>query len=365
MLDYIYLYLFYLGCQKSLGELEISTVWVYQVRIRYVPLAVGGVWIKPYLGMYNPIRNKQSFLSKECNSSYVNGNVEMLSTYGHIQHNNFPHIHIFAITKNTVVSFPLRLLTRQSKSYIILIYRILRGKMKIKAIFFDLDGTLLPMDQDQFIKAYLGGLIKTLSPLGYEPEAIGNALWASTRAMMKNDGKITNEETFWQSFCSVLGDSVRGEEERLSEFYSGDFQKVREVCGYTPVAREIVDTVKASGVTLVLATSPLFPRVATESRIRWAGLEPDDFAYITTYENSSFCKPNPLYYTDLCKKLGLDPREVIMIGNDVGDDMVAAEVGMQVFLLTDCLINRKERDINDFRHGDIAALFEYIKEITE
>ena len=79
MLDYIYLYLLYLGCQKSLGELEISTVWVYQARIRYVPLAVGGVWIKPYLGMYNPIRNKQSFLSKECNSSYVNGNVERLS----------------------------------------------------------------------------------------------------------------------------------------------------------------------------------------------------------------------------------------------------------------------------------------------
>ena len=54
-----------------------------------------------------------------------------------------------------------------------------------------------------------------------------------------------------------------------------------------------------------------------------------------------------------------------MIGNDVGDDMVAAELGMQVFLVTDCLINRKDRDISDFRHGDMNALWEFIKEITE
>ena len=237
--------------------------------------------------------------------------------------------------------------------------------MKLKAVFFDLDGTLLPMDQEQFIKAYLGGLVKTLAPLGYEPEDIGNALWASTRAMMKNDGHITNEETFWQSFCQVLGDSVRGEEEHLLEFYSGDFQKIRETCGYTPMARQIIDRVKQSPLTVVLATSPLFPRVATESRIRWAGLEPEDFALVTTYENSKFCKPNPLYYADLLKKMGIKAEECVMIGNDVGDDMVAAEIGMQVFLVTDCLINRKDRDISDFRHGDMNALWEFIKEITE
>ena len=46
-------------------------------------------------------------------------------------------------------------------------------------------------------------------------------------------------------------------------------------------------------------------------------------------------------------------------------DMVAAEVGMQVFLVTDCLINRKDRDISDFRHGDMNALWKFIKEITE
>ena len=235
--------------------------------------------------------------------------------------------------------------------------------MKIKTVFFDLDGTLLPMDQEIFIKAYLGGLIKTLAPRGYDPEAIGNALWDSTRAMMKNDGRTSNEEVFWRSFCRILGDGVRGEERLLEEFYKSDFQAISKVCGYTPRSKELVERIRAAGLTVVLATSPLFPKMATDSRIRWAGLEPTDFAYVTTYENSSFCKPNPLYYTELCEKLGLNPDEVVMIGNDVGDDMVAGEVGMKLFLLTDCLINRKDKDISGYRRGGFDELFDYIEEI--
>lgn len=235
--------------------------------------------------------------------------------------------------------------------------------MKIKAIFFDLDGTLLPMDQDKFIQAYLGGLVKTLAPRGYDPEAIGMALWKSTGAMMKNDGSCTNEERFWQVFSSLLGKSVRNEESNLQDFYAGNFQKVALVCGHTPLAKEIVDLVKKGNKRVILATSPLFPKVATDSRIRWAGLSPEDFEYVTTYENSRYCKPNPVYYTDLCEKMGLEPCEVLMVGNDVGDDMVAEAVGMHTFLVTDNLINKAGVDINKFKHGSLADAIDYIKEI--
>ena len=44
--------------------------------------------------------------------------------------------------------------------------------MSIKAVLFDLDGTLLPMDQDVFLKSYLGSLSKKLAPAGYDPKAI-------------------------------------------------------------------------------------------------------------------------------------------------------------------------------------------------
>ena len=42
--------------------------------------------------------------------------------------------------------------------------------MSVKVILFDLDGTLLPMVQDEFTKTYFGGLVKKLVPAGYDPE---------------------------------------------------------------------------------------------------------------------------------------------------------------------------------------------------
>ena len=38
--------------------------------------------------------------------------------------------------------------------------------MRIKAVLFDLDGTLLPMDQDHFVKTYFQLLAQKLAPFG-------------------------------------------------------------------------------------------------------------------------------------------------------------------------------------------------------
>lgn len=57
--------------------------------------------------------------------------------------------------------------------------------MSIKAVLFDLDGTLLPMDQDEFVKAYFGLLAKRLAPLGYEVEKLYQVLWKGVAAMVK------------------------------------------------------------------------------------------------------------------------------------------------------------------------------------
>ena len=235
--------------------------------------------------------------------------------------------------------------------------------MKIKAVFFDLDGTLLPMDQDIFIKAYLGGLVNRLAPKGYDPKAIAGALWKSTDAMVKNDGTKTNDQVFWDSFASILGENVRDEEPMLDEFYRNEFQNISNYCGFAEDAKKIVDDLKARGIKLVLATNPLFPAVATESRMRWAGLYPEDFEIYTTYENSRFCKPNLKYYEWLLSEIGVSAEECLMVGNDVGDDMVAESLGMKVFLLTDCLINKTDRAVCEFKNGNFDDLKNYIEEL--
>ena len=232
--------------------------------------------------------------------------------------------------------------------------------MKLTTVLFDLDGTLLPMDQDEFIKAYFGLLARKMAPLGYEPERMIKAVYAGTNAMIANDGSRTNEAVFWQTFCSVFGEQARRDEPHFEAFYRNEFQQVQKACGFDARAAQVIARLKEKGYRLVLATNPLFPAIATQSRIRWAGMQVSDFELVTTYENSSFCKPNVKYYEEILQQLALDPAECLMVGNDVGEDMVAGKLGMKTFLMTDCLINRVNEDIETYPHGSFAELERYI-----
>ena len=236
--------------------------------------------------------------------------------------------------------------------------------MKITTVLFDLDGTLLPMDQNVFIKTYFGGLARRLAPYGYEPQKLIDSIWQGTAAMVKNNGEVTNEERFWNGFEAAYGRPARQDEEHFAAFYREDFDKVSSSCGYTPAARAIVDTAKACGLRTALATNPIFPAMATERRIAWAGLSTSDFELVTTYENSRFCKPNLNYYRDVMQALGVCPEECLMVGNDVGEDMIAEALGCRVFLLTDCIINPKSKDISAYPNGSYEDLMAFIKQLN-
>lgn len=233
--------------------------------------------------------------------------------------------------------------------------------MSIKAVLFDLDGTLLPMDQDVFIKAYFGGLTRRLAPYGYDPQRIVDAIWQGTAAMVRNTGEETNEKVFWNAFVSIFGEKILDAYPVFEAFYEEDFPKVRSSCGFDARARLVIDAIKAKGLRVALATNPLFPSVATEQRIAWAGLSTEDFEYFTTYENSRHCKPNLDYYRDVLAVLGLSGEECVMVGNDVGEDMIAERLGMRTFLLTDCLINKENKDIAAYPHGGFDELLDFIK----
>ena len=147
----------------------------------------------------------------------------------------------------------------------------------------------------------------------------------------------------------------------LEEFYGTEFDDVSAACGYTPKAAELVHSLTARGIRVILATNPLFPRIATEKRIRWAGLQPEDFEFYTTFEDIGFCKPNPAYYKEVLRRAGLDAADCLMVGNDVAEDMMAGgAAGLRGFLLTDCLINTPGADIEQYPHGSFEELNTYI-----
>ena len=166
-------------------------------------------------------------------------------------------------------------------------------------------------------------------------------------------------------FTSVYGEKAREHEPVFRDFYENEFQQVAKSCGFNKAAKETIELCKAKGLRVVLATNPLFPSVATESRMKWAGLDKSDFEYFTVYENSSYCKPNPEYYLEILDKIGADPSECAMVGNDVTEDMVAKTLGMKVFLLTDCLINKSGEDISKYPNGSFDDLMAYICDILQ
>ena len=237
--------------------------------------------------------------------------------------------------------------------------------MPLKAVLFDLDGTLLPMDQDVFVKTYFKGLSLTLATYGYDPKELVDVVWQGTEAMIHNDGKNTNEVVFWEIFCQKYGADTKKDIPYFDRFYQEEFDKVQSVCGHHPMAKQTVEYLKKQGVLTVLATNPIFPAIATEKRMGWAGLSPTDFSLYTTYENCRYSKPNLNYYWDIMEKLNLSPEECLMVGNDVADDMVVTQLGMDVFLLTDCLINHKNEDISSYPSGSWEELLSYLKQKTE
>ncbi len=234
--------------------------------------------------------------------------------------------------------------------------------MAIKAGLFDLDGTLLPMDQNQFLKGYFGLLTEKMVKSGYDAKTFMKALISGTDAMVTNDGSKTNEALFWEVFGGFYAPETLPPITLFDEFYASDFPNTRAFCGYDARPRQIVDKVKEKGLICALATAPAFPAIATETRMGYVDLKPDDFVLYTTYENSTYCKPSEGYYREVAARLGCDPAECLMVGNDVTDDMMpATAVGMQVFLLTDFLINKNGADINRYPHGnydDLLALIE-------
>lgn len=231
----------------------------------------------------------------------------------------------------------------------------------IKAFLFDLDGTLLPMDTDEFTKAYVGNLAKRMKVHGMDPQKVALGLMEGVKVMVKNDGLKTNEERFWDNFDKINGINHELYTPYFDEFYERHFVEAKSTCGYNPWSKEVIRILKEKGYRLILATNPLFPKAATYQRVEWAGLNVDDFEWITTFENCSTCKPNPNYYKVVLAHCGLNADEAIMVGNDVQEDLIAKTLGMKVCMINDTLLNRKNEPFEADFIGSMEEFKSYIE----
>jgi FMN phosphatase YigB (HAD superfamily) len=232
----------------------------------------------------------------------------------------------------------------------------------INTIIFDLDGTLLPLDMDQFMHIYFKEMAIAFQDM-IEPKRLVDNVWKATDVMISNTEYRTNEEVFMEKFQTLIDGDLDTYIQRFNEFYDEGFLRTKSAVSYMPLIVEAVELLKQKGYQTVLATNPMFPRKAIIHRLNWAGFKEEDFSYITCYENNHYCKPQIQFYQEVIDEAGRKAEECMMVGNDVEEDLVAGKLGMQTYLITNHMIKRTEEDICCTYQGTYEDFLKFAQEV--
>lgn len=232
-----------------------------------------------------------------------------------------------------------------------------------KSIFFDLDGTLLPMDIDEFMGAYMAKLGSFMVARGADPQAFGAGMKQGIKAMARHNGDITNEDAFYEAFYECVDKDALDWTAAFMEFYETEFDAIGAQVVPNPAASQALETLARKGYTLVLTTMPMFPQIAVRTRLKWAGVDPSLFSRITSFENSSSIKPHLTYYAENLAAVGLRGSDVLMVGNNTVEDLSALDMGTDAYLVTDYLLDPVDYDLSSVKHGSMEDFARWVEEL--
>lgn len=226
----------------------------------------------------------------------------------------------------------------------------------LRAILFDLDGTLLGNDMDAFLKPYFASLAASFEGILPKDKLMAQVM-ASTMVMMRDlDPTRTNQEVFMADFLPKIGLAAEVAMPKFDAFYARRFKDLEKYTFRKPAARVAVAKAFDKGLKVAIATNPMFPIHAISERLRWAGVVDFPYDLITSYEVMHFCKPQLQYYQEICDLLGARPEEAMMVGNDIHDDMVAGRLGLKTFLVDEEPVGRDGTEPTVDYRGNLQKL---------
>ena len=200
----------------------------------------------------------------------------------------------------------------------------------LKAILFDLDNTLILFNEARFYQGYFRQIEKLFTDIMPADQFV-ERLVGATRALVQNNGEMTNAEYFITAFARDHKDR-RGELwNRFLYFYETEYDNLDANFTLPDHLYETMDEIVQTGLKMVLASNPIFPFDVQMKRLAWAKLDHLPFDLVTHIENMSFCKPRIEYYLEISQKIGEPPETCMMVGNDPVNDMVAAHTGMKTY----------------------------------
>jgi FMN phosphatase YigB (HAD superfamily) len=232
----------------------------------------------------------------------------------------------------------------------------------LQAILFDLDGTLLQLDTMEFVNEYLREISTAAAPV-VEPEHFTKALLASTNVMIqKREVRQTNAEVFWQDFRRRIGEEKAASlEPLLNDFYAHRFNCIARVTRPHDQAGAVVQKALDLGLRIVLATNPVFPESAIRDRMNWAGVGDFPWDLVTTYENMYSSKPHPSYYLEVASRIGVNPNNCLMVGNEMENDIIpAVSASMRTYFVTDDVSENSAGGFGADGCGDLSDLIYWL-----
>jgi len=230
-----------------------------------------------------------------------------------------------------------------------------------KAVFIDLDGTLLPIDTSAFMSKYRRALSSFVASHGLDVDVFTKGLYLGINEMATHEDGRSNADTFWDAFFGVVPEDPEVWKPLFESFYQNEFNEIGRDMVSNPYAAQSISILRKKGYPLVLATMPMFPLQAVKWRIEWAGVDPQVFSRISSFENSTSVKPKLVYFEELLRAGGLTPEEVLMVGNNTDDDLACLQLGMDAYLITDFLINDNDFDLSTVKHGSYADFVAWVK----
>lgn len=207
----------------------------------------------------------------------------------------------------------------------------------LKAIAFDMDETLLSINLSAFCYVYLrdeAGLLASIArkhPLAFFVP-FSRAFLAMFDADRTDD--LTNRALFDAEIerrCGVpladpvIADALRYYEESVLPERNDRMINARPREG----AREAVEGALSRGLRVALLTNPSCSDACIRTRMRWGAIDDLPFEVVTTMENTTRCKPSARYYREALARMGLEPSEVMMVGNDPKRDFALPDCGLE------------------------------------
>ena len=139
---------------------------------------------------------------------------------------------------------------------------------KFQAILFDLDGTLLDSNMENFLPHYFSRLAARVAHIA-PPKAFIAHLLAATEFMLANDGHATNQEVFAAAFFPFAGHTRADWSRSSTTFTRTTSRGCRRTRSASRRLARVVQLAFALGHKVAIATNPLFPRPRSGSG--WPG----------------------------------------------------------------------------------------------